>query len=501
MSDQQNEQQKEMKEFLRVRREKLEKLRQEGVNPYPYGFEFTHTASSALEEFGDTDKETLAEEKHQVAVSGRILSLRVMGKASFCHISDGRVRLQCYIRRDDIGEENYRQFKACYEVGDFIGVRGYMFRTRTEELSVHAESIEFLSKSLRPLPEKWHGLSDVETRYRQRYLDLIANTDSREIFEQRSRIIQKIRSYYTENGFLEVETPMMQPLYGGAAARPFVTHHNALDMQLYLRIAPELYLKRLVAGGFDRVFEINRNFRNEGISTQHNPEFTMLESYQAYADYNDVMAFTETMIHKTVLEVTGGSTTTFGDLEIDWTPPWPRKKLVELAMEHSGATEADFADVESLAAFYKKKGIEVPKGASKGKMIYELFETYGEPTLQQPTFVIDFPIEVSPLTKVHRDNPELVERFELFVSGLELANAFSELNDPDDQRARFEDQLNQRDSGDDEAHQMDEDYIRAMEYGMPPMGGLGIGIDRLTMLITGAQSIRDVILFPLLRNQ
>ena len=496
-----SEQERDTKAFLKVRREKLEQLREEGIEPYPHEFGFSHTATQIHDEFGEVGAEKLEAEPVDVRVCGRIVAQRVMGKASFCHISDGKTKLQLYVRRDDVGEEEYRRFKNLYDIGDFIGVEGFLFHTRTGELSVHARSLRFLSKSLRPLPEKWHGVSDVEIRYRQRYLDLISNPDSRAIFEARAKIVTTMRKFYIDNGFLEVETPMMQPLYGGAAARPFVTHHNALDMPLYMRIAPELYLKRLTVGGLERVFEINRNFRNEGISTQHNPEFTMLESYQAYADYNDVMDFIERMVYEVAIAVNGEPKSTFNGVELDWTPPWPRLKLVELAKKHSGATDADFASVESLHAFYKKKGIEVSKGAGKGKLIYELFEHFAEEKLMQPTFVIDFPLEVSPLSKVHRDDPELVERFEMFVTGLEVANGFSELNDPDEQRARFEDQLRQRESGDDEAHQMDEDYILALEHGLPPTGGVGVGIDRLTMLMTGAPSIRDVILFPLLRPQ
>lgn len=494
-----SEQEKELKEFLKIRRDKLGKLREAGIDPYPQKYDFTHTAAEVIDGFSEKTKEELAEDKVSVKVCGRIVAVRIMGKASFCHISDGGTRLQAYIRRDDIGEESYRIFKSCLEVGDFIGIEGYLFRTKTDELSVHAEGITVLSKSLRPLPEKWHGLADVEIRYRQRYLDLISNAESRKVFEARSKAISAIRKFYTDRGFLEVETPMMHPMAGGATARPFVTHHNTLDMDLYLRIAPELYLKRLVVGGLERVFEINRNFRNEGMSTQHNPEFTMMESYQAYADYHKVMDVIEELFYEVAIAVNGSPKMTFGKHELDFTPPWPRLSLSDMAQKYSGATDEDMATVESLLAFFKRKGIEPPKPASKGKMIAELFEACAEDKLIQPTFAIDYPTEVSPLSKVQPDNDELTERFELFIAGFEVANGFSELNDPDDQRARFENQLSQREAGDDEAHQVDEDYIMALEHGLPPTGGVGVGIDRLVMLLTNSQSIRDVILFPQMR--
>jgi lysyl-tRNA synthetase class 2 len=489
----------ELKDFLRVRREKLEKLRAAGIDPYPRRFAFTHTAAEVKERFGGKTAEELEGERIEVRVCGRMVALRIMGKASFLHISDGNERLQVHLRQDAIGEEDYALFKDCYEVGDFIGVDGHLFITRTGELTVAAEKLTFLSKSLRPLPEKWHGLTDVETRYRQRYLDLIANADSRRIFEARARATSVIRRHLRERGFLEVETPMLHPVYGGAAARPFVTHHNTLDIDLYLRIAPELYLKRLLVGGFERVFEINRNFRNEGISTQHNPEFTMLEYYEAYADYNVVMEELEKLLARVATEVNGEPRSVFNGVEIDWTPPWPRVPLRELALEHSGATEEDFADEKALAALFKKRGIELPKPPIIGKLVYELFSRYGEAKLVQPTFVVDIPTAVSPLSKARPDDPEITERFELFAGTLELANGFSEINDPADQRARFEDQLKQREGGDEEAHQMDDDYILALEHGMPPAGGVGVGVDRLIMLLTGAASIRDVILFPQLR--
>jgi len=495
MSDEQLKQ----KEFLKTRLEKLERLREAGVDPYPTRYDFTHTATEVLEEFGGKTAEELEREKTTVRISGRIVSMRVMGKASFIHVSDGASRLQVLLRMDEVGDEAYGLFKKCYDLGDFVGVAGYLFITRTGELTVGATELTFLSKTLRPLPEKWHGLTDIETRYRQRYLDLISNPESRRVFEVRAQITSLLREHLRNRGFLEVETPMLQPIYGGAAARPFVTHHNALDIDLYMRIAPELYLKRLVVGGLERVFEINRNFRNEGISTHHNPEFTMLEYYEAYADYNVVMTEYERMIEKAVIAVNGEPRSTFNGIELDWSTPWRRVTLRDMALEYSGATEKDLESTESLVAFFKKKKLELPKPAVWGKLLYELFDHYAEDKLLQPTFVIDFPKAISPLSKASPDNPEIAERFEMFAGGLEVANGFSEVNDPVDQRARFEDQLAQRAGGDDEAHQMDEDYLLALEHGMPPTGGIGVGIDRLVMLITGASSIRDVILFPLLK--
>ncbi len=495
MSDNEREQ----KEFLKIRREKLDKLREAGVDPYPTRYTFTHTATEIKSKYGDKTAEQLEHKPVSVRVSGRVMSMRVMGKASFIHITDGDTQLQIHVRRDAVGDDAYATFKKCYDLGDFIGAEGNLFITRTGELTVAAAELVFLSKTMRPLPEKWHGLTDVETRYRQRYLDLIANPSSREVFKVRAQATALLRSHLRQRGFLEVETPMLQPVYGGANARPFVTHHNALDIDLYMRIAPELYLKRLVAGGFERVFEINRNFRNEGISTQHNPEFTMLEYYEAYADYHVVMEHFEKMIESIIIEIKGEPRTTYGGLEIDWSTPWRRVTLHDLAMEHSKATWADFESEESLKAFFKQRGLELPKPAIKGKMIYELFDHYAEDKLFQPTFVIDFPKAVSPLSKASPDNPEIAERFEMFAGGLELANGFSEVNDPADQRQRFEDQLAQLAGGDEEAHQMDEDYILALEHGLPPTGGIGVGIDRLVMLLTDSPSIRDVILFPLLR--
>jgi lysyl-tRNA synthetase class 2 len=495
MSDHEHEQ----KDFLKIRLEKLSKLREAGIEPYPTRYSFTHTPTQVKDQFGGKSAEDLEKNSISVSVCGRIMSMRIMGKASFTHISDGDTQLQIHLRRDSIGEQAYETFRKGCDLGDFIGVEGDLFITHTGELTVSARTLTFLGKTMRPLPEKWHGLSDVETRYRQRYLDLLANPKSREVFKVRARVTALLRKHLRERGFLEVETPMLQPLYGGAMARPFVTHHNTLGIDLYMRIAPELYLKRLLVGGLERVFEINRNFRNEGISTQHNPEFTMLEYYEAYADYRVVMAEYEKMIESIVTAVKGEPRCVYGEHEIDWSTPWRRASLYDLAKEYSGATDSDLADEASLKAFFRKKGLDLPKPAIKGKMIYELFDRLAQNKLIQPTFVIDFPKAVSPLSKGSPDDPEIAERFEMFVGGLELANGFSEVNDPADQRGRFEDQLTQHAGGDDEAHQMDEDYILALEHGLPPAGGIGVGIDRLVMLLTDSPSIRDVILFPLLR--
>ena len=489
----------ERKEFLQTRLRKLERLREAGVEPYPNRFDFSHTATQVLEQFGEKTKEDLEGEPVGVRVCGRIVSLRAMGKATFLHIGDGRSRLQAYVREDAVGGEAYALFRECYDLGDFVGISGPLFVTRTGELTVRAEELTFLAKTLRPLPEKWHGLTDVETRYRQRYLDLLANPASREVFETRARVVAELRHQLDKRGFLEVETPMMQPLAGGATARPFVTHHNALGVDLFLRIAPEPYLKRLLVGGLERVYEINRSFRNEGISTQHNPEFTMLEYYQAYADYNELMDDLEVIISEVCTAVHGAPRCTYGGVEVDLTPPWRRAPLKELAVEHSGVIESDFESAEKLIGVFGQRGLELPKPPLRGKLIYELFDRYAEEKLIEPTFVVDFPREVSPLSKKSPDDPDTVERFELFIGGLELANAFSELNDPVDQRRRFPEQLEQREGGDDEAHRMDDDYVTALEHGLPPAGGVGVGIDRLVMLLTGSPSIRDVILFPQLR--
>jgi lysyl-tRNA synthetase, class II len=433
-----------------------------------------------------------------------VLGIRSFGKAAFLVLSDGRSRLQIYLRRDALSDRDFAASRLL-DLGDHVGVAGHLFRTKTDELSVWASSLTFLAKCYLPLPEKWHGLSDVETRYRQRYLDLAVNPEVRRVFEARSRTVAAVREFLIGRGFLEVETPMMQPIAGGALARPFVTHHNALDLQLYLRVAPELYLKRLVVGGIDRVFEINRNFRNEGISTQHNPEFTMLEFYWAYVDYQTLMAFTEELLATVARQVTGSTEASFGGHAISFAAPYRRLSLRPAAAEAASArlgrtvTTDDLRDKARAAAVAAALHLEVPPSAGAGKIATAIFERLWEADLVAPTYVYDFPTEVSPLSKQRADDPDTVERFELYIGGFEVANAFSELTDPDEQRRRFEGQLAERAGGDDEAHAMDEDYVRALEYGLPPTGGEGIGIDRLVMLLTDRPSIRDVILFPLMR--
>ncbi|HKC55891.1 MAG TPA: lysine--tRNA ligase [Vicinamibacterales bacterium] len=486
------------------RRANLEELKKLGIDPYPHRFEVDATVDAIATQYGDRTGEELEAAKPPARTAGRILSIRSFGKASFLVISDGRARIQVYIRQDSLSERDFRIFKLL-DFGDWVGVEGRLFRTRTNELTIWASTLEFLSKCLLPLPEKWHGLQDVEIRYRQRYLDLIVNPESRQVFEVRSRVITALREFLIGRGFLEVETPMMQPIAGGALARPFATHHNALDMRLFMRIAPELYLKRLTVGGIERVFEINRNFRNEGISTQHNPEFTMLEFYWAYADYNDLMALTEEMLPFVAQKAGAPDAVTFNGHPISFKPPFRRLSLREGA--RAAASKCLGADVppdalrsrDAAAALAAKLGVPIAPGMGAGKIAAEIFEALCEAELIQPTFVYDFPTEVSPLSKQKPDDPDTVERFELYAGGFELANAFSELNDPVEQRRRFEDQLKSRAGGDEEAHAMDEDYIRALEFGMPPAGGEGVGIDRLVMLLTGSPSIRDVILFPLMR--
>ncbi len=491
-------------EQIAQRKAKLEDLVALGVPPYPVRFDRTATISEIVAAFTDTTGEVLEAEKPQARVAGRILSIRSFGKANFLVLSDGLNRLQVYVRADSMPERDFEIFKRL-DFGDHVGVSGRVFRTKTSELTVFAESIVFLAKCLLPLPEKWHGLTDVEIRYRQRYLDLIVNAEARKVFETRARVVAGIRRFMNARGFLEVETPMMQPIAGGALARPFVTHHNTLDMQLYLRIAPELYLKRLTVGGFEKVYEINRNFRNEGISTQHNPEFTMLEFYEAYVDYQHLMSMTEEMLAEVAMEATGGLECQFNGRTISFAAPFRRLSLrhaaAEAATERLGrtVTEPDLRDREKAAAVAKALNFEVKASHGAGKIATTIFEGLWEDQLVQPTFVYDFPTEVSPLSKQKPDDLDTVERFEMYAGGFEVANGFSELNDPAEQRRRFEGQLKDRAAGDSEAHQMDEDYVRALEYGMPPTGGEGIGIDRLVMLLTGSPSIRDVILFPLMR--
>jgi lysyl-tRNA synthetase class 2 len=439
-----------------------------GFQPYGQRFDFTHTIPEILAEYRDKTAEQL-EPRMQVRVAGRIMTVRRMGKAGFAHLMQNGEQLQVYVRKDAVDEKEFALYQLL-DLGDLIGVEGYLFRTRTNELSIHVEHLYFLAKTLLPMPEKWHGLEDVETRYRQRYLDLISNPEVRNVFVTRAKIVASLRRQLESRGFLEVETPMLQSIYGGAAARPFTTHHNTLDIDLYLRIAPELYLKRLVVGGLERVYEINRNFRNEGISTQHNPEFTMLEFYQAYTDYHGMMDLSAELLRQVAIDATGAT-----------------------EVEYQGAT-IDFADIRRVSMREA-----VGDAGLKGQALVEAFERDVEPKLFQPTMIYDYPVEISPLSKNKPDDPEFVERFEIFCAGMEIGNAFTELNDPREQRRRFEAQLALREKGDTEAHQMDEDYVRALSYGLPPTGGEGIGIDRLTMILTNSRSIRDVILFPLLR--
>ena len=546
------------------RRANLASLAELGVPVYPHAFRSadpdrsTDTVSALVDAHGAASGADLEAAKPRTATAGRILIVRSFGKARFFVISDGRKRIQVYVRKDALSERDFR-VAALVDIGDHVGVEGRLFRTRTDELTVWADRVEFLAKCHRPLPEKWHGLTDVETRYRQRYLDLIVNPASRAVFEVRARVLSSIRRFmeHPGRGFLEVETPMMQPVAGGALARPFVTHHNAQDMELYLRIAPELYLKRLVVGGMARVYEINRNFRNEGISTQHNPEFTMLEFYQAYADYRDLMSMTELMLETVARDVahaggadpaagggdsaagesaadagesagddgtsaaardgaadagdsaaavgTDDAAVTFGDRTVSFRGPYRRVRLREAVCDAAAAklgapvSESDLRSRETAAQIAARLGVGTAPGQGPGKISLEIFERLCEPAIVQPTFVHDFPTEVSPLSKQRDDDPDTVERFELYVAGMELANGFSELNDPVEQRRRFEAQIRDRRGGDLEAHRMDEDYVRALEYGLPPTAGEGIGIDRLVMILTGSPSIRDVILFPLMR--
>src|SRR5712692_10034074 len=493
-------------EQIQQRRANLEALSKLGIDVYPRTFPRRHTVSELVEAHGERTHDELEAERPETVASGRILAIRSFGKASFLAISDGRAKIQIYIRQDSLPALHFQIFKLL-DFGDWIGVEGRLFRTRTNELTIWASRLHFLAKCLMPLPEKWHGLTDIEIRYRQRYLDLIVNPDSRRVFETRSRVVAAAREFMDARGYLEVETPMMQPIAGGALARPFVTHHNTLDIDLYLRIAPELYLKRLTVGGLEKVFEINRNFRNEGISTQHNPEFTMLEFYEAYADYQALMHMTEEMIATVARKVVGAERVTFGEHEISLQPPFVRLSLRTATREAASrrlnreVTDADLRARDAVAAIAAQLGLEVDPGYGAGKITMTIFESLCEDRLIQPTFVYDFPTEVSPLSKQKPDDPDTVERFELYIGGFEVANAFSELNDPAEQRRRFEEQLKDRARGDLEAHQMDDDYIRALEYGLPPAGGEGVGIDRLVMLLTNSPSIKDVILFPLMRKR
>ncbi len=523
--------------LFELRRTKLAEIEKLGQAAYPNQFPASHTVPEVREKWSAVSAEELDANRVTVAVAGRIMAIRAQGKAGFATLQQGGQRLQIYVRMDAVGEQGFALYKLL-DLGDHIGVTGYLFRTRTGELTVHVERLTFLSKAMLSLPEKYHGLADVELRYRQRYVDLFTNLDSREVFVKRAKVLKAVRQFFDERGYLEVETPMMQQIAGGAAARPFRTHHNALDQDLFLRIAPELYLKRLVVGGLDRVYEINRNFRNEGVSTQHNPEFTMLEFYQAYANYHDLMQITEELMEFVARAVNGTPVTEFYGHTIDlsrWQRLSMREAIRQYWPEEAGPKPAltAFESAEVLRArlhaaigsLEKAAGLTTQitperlselktireavtavyydsmKDAPLGKSIYNLFEAVAEPFLIQPTIIYDYPVEVSPLSKAKPDDPAHVERFEFFAGGFELGNAFSELNDPVEQHKRFEQQLSERDRGDDEAHQMDEDYVRALAYGLPPTGGEGIGIDRLTMLLTGSKSIRDVILFPLMRKE
>jgi lysyl-tRNA synthetase class 2 len=481
-----------------VRMQRLETLREQGIDPYPHTVERTHTIAEVLEHFDEWQGP-----EGSYTLTGRIRSLREMGKSSFAHIEDGSGRIQVYFRINDLGEEAYRAIKLL-DIGDFIQVSGFLFLTRAGERTLHVRSYRLIAKGLRPLPEKYHGLEDVELRQRKRYLDLLANGDeARRIFVIRSRTISAMRRYLDEHGFLEVETPVLQPLYGGATARPFVTHHNTLDRDLYLRIAVELYLKRLIVGGYERVYEIGRIFRNEGIDRSHNPEFTMMECYQAYADYEDIMRLVEEMIFFIAQEVSGTPRIPYQGIEIDLTPPWQRIPLLAAIEEFTGINVERYPEHESLAAEMRAQGYEVDPALGRGRLIDDLKGAMFRkniPALRQALFLTDYPLDVSPLAKPHRSVAGLVERFQPFVGGLELGNAFTELNDPLDQRRRFEDQMGQRARGDAEAQVLDEDYLEALETGMPPTGGLGIGVDRLAMLMADQESIRDVILFPTMRR-
>jgi lysyl-tRNA synthetase class 2 len=488
-------------EQVQLRLQKLEALKERGIEPYPARSQRSHTTAQAIAAFEESESGQQQGKGIQVQITGRLVALRVMGKTAFAHLEDGSGRIQIYLKKDDSGEEAFAHFKQDFDLGDFIGVEGELFRTRTGEVTVRVKSFSLLSKALHPLPEKWHGLRDVETRYRRRYLDLIANQDVRNIFITRSRIITAMREFLDGQGFLEVETPTLQPIYGGAMANPFTTHHNALDMTLYLRIADELYLKRLIVGGFEKVYEICKDFRNEGVSTKHNPEFTQMECYWAYADYNDMMWLTENMVAYVVQKVLGSTQVEYQGNTLEFKPPWRRWTLRDAIKECSGIDYVQFPSLETLWAEVRRLNLDVSPQPTWGRLVDELLGETVEPTLVQPTFITDYPVEISPLSKASPDDPTHVERFEIFLGGLESGNAYSELNDPITQYERFEQQGRGSQAGDEEAHPMDEDYVFALMHGMPPTGGLGVGIDRLTMICTDQTSIREVILFPHMRSQ
>ncbi|WP_077329999.1 lysine--tRNA ligase [Virgibacillus siamensis] len=490
----------ELNEHMRVRREKLDSYREQGVDPFGGKFNRTHLAEDLIAKYDQFSKEELEEKTDKVTIAGRVMTKRGKGKAGFGHVQDLSGQIQIYVRKDTIGESAYEIFKSV-DMGDIVGVTGVMFKTKVGELSVKATEFTLLTKSLRPLPEKYHGLKDIEQRYRQRYLDLITNMDSKETFVLRSKIIQSMRRYLDEIGYLEVETPMMHGIPGGASARPFETHHNALDIPLYMRIAIELHLKRLIVGGMEKVYEIGRVFRNEGVSTRHNPEFTMMELYEAYADFHDVMTLTENLIAHIATEVLGSAVVNYGDYEVNLIPEWKRLHMVDAVMEYTGVDFWQKMSDEDAKGLAKEHGVQIQDTMTFGHIVNEFFEQKVEEKLIQPTFIYGHPVEISPLAKLNSEDDRFTDRFELFIVGREHANAFSELNDPIDQRERFEQQVKEREQGNDEAQLMDEDFLEALEYGMPPTGGLGIGIDRLVMLLTNSPSIRDVLLFPQMRNK
>lgn len=481
-----------LSEVLQVRRDKLSELQKMGRDPFKISkYDVTHHSNEVIDQYDNL-------EGQRVSLAGRIMSKRIMGKASFMHLQDQNGRIQAYVKRDDIGLDEYKLFKT-YDIGDIVGIEGFVFKTKTEEVSVHVEKIVLLSKSLQVLPEKYHGLKDVDLRYRQRYVDLIVNPEVKDAFLTRTKALKALRSYLDERGFLEVETPILNTIAGGANARPFITHHNTLDIPMYLRIANELYLKRLIVGGFDKVYEMGRMFRNEGMDMKHNPEYTAIELYQAYADYKDMMDITENVISHMAEVATGSMKINYQGTEIDFTPPWKRMTMEECVKEYAGVDFSEINTDEEALAIAREKGIEITPGMRRGEVINAFFEEFGEDKLIQPTFITHHPVEVSPLAKRNVEDPRRTDRFEAFANKWELANAFSELNDPIDQRGRFEDQVRKRELGDDEACEMDEDFINALEVGLPPTGGLGIGIDRVIMLLTNSTTIRDVLLFPTMK--
>jgi len=484
-------------EIISIKLEEIEELKRVGIDPFGHSFNRTHKIKDIIEKYTDLQVGECAHEK--VSVAGRLMALRKHGKAVFANIEDISGRIQIYLKSNKVGEDSFKLFSKI-GIGDILGVIGFIFKTKTGEVTLFVEEFVLLCKSIRSLPEKWHGLKDVEIRYRKRYLDLMVNPSVREIFIKRSKVVQSIRNFLNNKGFLEVETPIMQPIPGGATARPFITHHNTLHRDFYLRIAPELYLKRLLVGGLEKVYELSRNFRNEGISTKHNPEFTMLELYEAYGDYHSMMQMTQELILNILKDVLGSLQIEYRGNKIDFTPPWKRISMYQ-AIEEAVGIRVNKISPENFSKINKEYKLNLKDNINKGEIINALFEKFVEPALIQPTFVIDYPLELSPLSKQNKDNPELVERFELFINSMELVNAFTELNDPAEQERRFEEQVAKKEAGDMESHFMDKDYVEALEYGMPPAGGLGIGIDRLMMLLTNSDSIKEVILFPQLKSK